>query len=98
MLTHTHGLGLQFSVGQVPIFDTPPALVPTPLIVSPACSQRITFVHFSAQPEPFWSLKLHEATQHVPRKVLTSSREVEECMTVDEGVGEPHERGGEPEL
>jgi len=40
--------------------------------------QGLTLVHFSAQPEPFLSLKYTETTQRVPQKVLTSSRKVDE--------------------
>jgi hypothetical protein len=39
----------------------------------------LTLVHFSAQPEPFLSLKFTETTQRVPQTVLTASREVHEC-------------------
>jgi len=38
----------------------------------------LTLVHFSALPEPFWSLKFPETTQHIPLKTLTSSRKVDE--------------------
>ena len=42
--------------------------------------QRLTLVHFSAQPEPFLSPNLTESAQRVPRKVLTSSQKVDQCM------------------
>ena len=39
----------------------------------------LTPVHFSTQPAPFLSLKLHETTQRVPLKVFTTIRQVDEC-------------------
>jgi len=44
--------------------------------------QGLTLDHFSAQPEPFLSLKLHETTQRIPQNVLTSSQEVDERESV----------------
>jgi hypothetical protein len=48
--------------------------------------QGLPPVHFSAQPEPFSSLNLTEFTQRVPHKVLTSSREVDECKPLAGGA------------
>jgi len=36
-----------------------------------------TLVHFSAQPEPILSLKLHGTIQPIPQKMLTTSQKVE---------------------
>ena len=54
-----------------------------------AAHQRLTLVHFSAQPEPFWShLPVFpclidwgekSCTQRIPQKALTLSRNVDEC-------------------
>ena len=44
-----------------------------------AVGQGLTLVHFSAQPEPFFSLKPTETTQCVLQKVLTSGRKVDKC-------------------
>jgi hypothetical protein len=35
--------------------------------------QGLAFVHFSARPEPFLSLKLAETNRHTPQEVLTMS-------------------------
>ena len=47
-----------------------------------------TLVHFSAQPEPFLSLLSLKHLNHLtfPQKVLTSSREVDECKPRAGGV------------
>jgi len=38
-----------------------------------ALYQGLAFVHFSARPEPFLSLKLAETNRHTPQEVLTMS-------------------------
>jgi len=40
-------------------------------------SRVLSLVHFSAQPELYLSLASTETTQHIPQKVLTSSRKVD---------------------
>jgi len=45
----------------------------------------LTLVRFSAQPEPFLTLKSTEPAQRVPRKVLTSSRKVDEWKSLLHG-------------
>jgi len=44
-------------------------------------------VHLLAQPKPFLSLKLHETTQRIPAKVLTSSRIVDQWKPLASGAG-----------
>jgi hypothetical protein len=43
-----------------------------------ARSYGLTPVNFSAQPEPFLSLKPSETSQNVPQNVITTSRKVDE--------------------
>ena len=43
--------------------------------------QGLTLVHFSYHPEPFLPLNL-VTTQHIPQKVLTLSRKVDEGKTL----------------
>jgi hypothetical protein len=63
-------------------------------VIALHAGQGLTLVHFSAQPEPFWS-HLHvspcltdrgeSCTQRIPQNVLTSSRKVEECEPLTRG-------------
>jgi len=47
--------------------------------MTPAGQKGLTLVHFTAQPEPLWSLKLTTITNRIPQRVLTSGRKGDEC-------------------
>jgi hypothetical protein len=46
---------------------------------------RFPLVHFSAQPEPFFSHCHTETTQRIPQNVLTLSQKVDKCEPLDVG-------------
>ena len=50
-----------------------------------ATASKAGGLHFSAQRQPFLSLKLHETTQHIPRKALSMSRNVDVCEALLQG-------------
>ena len=45
----------------------------------PPWNQGLTLVQILSQPELLWSQQLHEITQRIQRKLLTSSRTVDKC-------------------
>jgi len=49
------------------------------VVVELAVVQGLTFVHFSAQTQPLWSLKFIEITHRIPESGLTSGRKGDEC-------------------
>jgi len=76
-----------------------PAYVQIPIVIiddnyklklTPAFRQGLSLVHFSAQPEPFLSLKLHETTQCVRKECSRPAEKwtsVSPCVPVRGGRG-----------
>jgi len=52
------------------------------IMMDPPWRQGLTLLHISAQHEPLRYAKLHQITPHVPQKVLTSSRKVDDLKLV----------------